>query len=123
MPHPHFIHILCKLCGCVMHAVTLSIHCCTLPTHRCMYPFRDIKEQHSEWKRRRWNKIKTKLLKRELEAQYDLVSKLPDEVQFWDVTLSIEEKINELLVCFILCIFLSDKVGNLFSFFLIFSHS
>ena len=61
---------------------------------------RVIKEQQSEWKRHRWQRIKTKLLKRGLDAQYELVVKLPDRVHSWDVTLSLEEAINEFMVSF-----------------------
>ena len=57
-----------------------------------------IKEQQADWKRHRWKKIKTKLLKRGLEAQRELVRKLPDKTQYWDVTIGIQESINELMV-------------------------
>ena len=71
---------------------------------------RVIKEQQTEWKRHRWQRIKTKLLKRGLDAQYELVVKLPDRAHSWDVTLSLEETINEFMVSvdflFFICIFL-----------------
>ena len=71
---------------------------------------RVIKEQQTEWKRHRWQRIKTKLLKRGLDAQYELVVKLPDRAHSWDVTLSLEETINEFMVSvdflFFICIFI-----------------
>jgi len=57
-----------------------------------------IKEQQNDWKRHRWQRIKTKMLKRGLDAQYDLVMKFPDRVHSWDVTLCLEETINEFMV-------------------------
>lgn len=60
--------------------------------------FRLIKEQQNDWKRHRWHKIKTKLLKRGLEAQCELITKLPDKALCWDITSSMEESINELMV-------------------------
>lgn len=64
----------------------------------CFCLCRIVKTQQDEWKRHRWIKIKTKLLKRGLDGQYDLVMKLPEEAHGWDVTMSIMEMINELTV-------------------------
>ncbi|XP_057302207.1 uncharacterized protein LOC130636487 isoform X2 [Hydractinia symbiolongicarpus] len=58
-----------------------------------------IRDQQMEWKRHRWHKIKTKLLKRGLDAQYDIIRRLPDKAHGWDVTLSLIEMINELYSC------------------------
>ena len=66
--------------------------------YKSFFIFRVIKEQQNEWKRHRWQRIKTKMLKRGLDAQYDLVMKFPDRVHSWDVTLSLEETINEFMV-------------------------
>ena len=62
-----------------------------------------MKTQQNEWKRHRWIKVKTKLLRRGLDGQYDLVMRLPDEAHGWDVTLSMIEMINELIVCGVFC--------------------
>ena len=62
------------------------------------FSYRKISGQHSEWKRHRWMKIKTKILKQGLNSQLNVVKRLPEKVQGWDITCFIVENINEIMV-------------------------
>ena len=80
--------------------------------------WRAVQEQHTEWKRGRWQRINTKLMKKATEAQLDVVSALPDESNEWNVFIGMHQAIlniqvrkgkrrasRVMIVCFLLSTF------------------
>ena len=60
--------------------------------------WRAVQEQHTEWKRGRWQRINTKLMKKATEAQTDVVSALPFESHEWDVFVGMHHAILDIQV-------------------------
>ena len=60
--------------------------------------WRAVQEQHTEWKRGRWQRINTKLMKKATEAQLDVVSALPDESHEWNVFIGMHQAILNIQV-------------------------
>lgn len=60
--------------------------------------WRAVQEQHTEWKRGRWQRINTKLMKKATEAQLDVVSALPDESNEWNVFIGMHQAILNIQV-------------------------
>lgn len=57
-----------------------------------------ISERQSEWKQKRWTKVKIGLLRQDMEHQHQRIQNLPGETLDWDVTMRLEESINLLIV-------------------------
>ena len=60
--------------------------------------WRAVQEQHTEWKRGRWQRINTKLMKKATEAQIDVVTALPVESHEWDVYVGMHHAILDIQV-------------------------
>lgn len=60
---------------------------------------RVIDERQSEWKRHRWQKMNTKILRDETNRQMSVVRGLPDDVFTWDVYMGLIESITNIQVC------------------------
>ena len=60
--------------------------------------WRAVQEQHTEWKRGRWQRINTKLMKKATEAQTDVVTALPFEAHEWDVFTGMHDAILDIQV-------------------------
>ena len=63
--------------------------------------WRAVQEQHTEWKRGRWQRINTKLMKKATEAQIDVVTALPFECHEWDVFVGMHHAILDIQVSFV----------------------
>ena len=63
--------------------------------------WRAVQEQHTEWKRGRWQRINTKLMKKATEAQIDVVTALPFESHEWDVFVGMHYAILDIQVSFV----------------------
>lgn len=61
--------------------------------------WRAVQEQHTEWKRGRWQRINTKLMKKATEAQMDVVNALPVESNEWDVFVGMQHAILNIQAC------------------------
>ncbi|XP_020627063.1 dynein beta chain, flagellar outer arm-like isoform X2 [Orbicella faveolata] len=61
--------------------------------------WRAVQEQHTEWKRGRWQRINTKLMKKATEAQIDVVTALPLESHEWDVFVGMHHAILDIQAC------------------------
>ncbi|XP_066025345.1 uncharacterized protein [Pocillopora verrucosa] len=61
--------------------------------------WRAVQEQHTEWKRGRWQRINTKLMRKATEAQTDVVTALPFEAHEWDVFIGMHDAILDIQAC------------------------
>ena len=68
-----------------------------------------IQEQHSEWKRGRWQRINTKLMWKATEAQFNVIRSLPDEAYNWDVYIGMRDSILDIQVRSFKEVFLSPE--------------
>lgn len=59
---------------------------------------RAIQDQHTEWKRGRWQRINTRLMRKATDAQLEVIHSLPGESQEWDVYHGMEDSIWDIQV-------------------------
>ena len=80
--------------------------CASLPRLRADLEFlrqvwntwRGVQEQHTEWKRGRWQRINTKLMRKATEAQQDVVTSLPSKCHQWDVFIGMQQSVLDIQV-------------------------
>lgn len=76
----------------------MNIQICLLNYKMTISFTRVIQEQHGEWRRHRWQKMNTRLLREETKKQVDAVKNLPEAVFSWDVFFGIHKSIMEIQV-------------------------
>ena len=97
MPHPYLLAETLCLWSLIFNSLRSDLEC----LREVWNTWRAVQEQHTEWKRGRWQRINTKLMKKATEAQIDVVTALPFESHEWDVFVGMHHAILDIQVSFV----------------------